>query len=395
MAGRPRSEVIDESVVGVYHVWMRCIRRMFLCGYDPLTQQDFSHRKDWFVQRLDELSRIFAVDACVWAILSNHYHLIVRNRPDLVREWCDAEVVRRWWYLFPERRDDLGLPAEPTALEIRSLVEDRKRVAKLRKRLSSISWFMKALNEWFAKRANACEDQIGHFWAERFGCRNLVDEGALLLCSIYIDLNEIRAEMASRPEDSRYTSAYTRILARVLRRAREESERQPPSPPPPTPSPPTPTDYRPGDPDYWMCPLSTDDRAPLLDVGTPASTAAASSASSEVCSDAAGGAAAQDGGTVAKSWRHGFLPLTVDEYLEVLDRTGRLLVEGKPGAIDPQLEPILVRLGIQPQAWLTMLEKYEVWFHRFVGRAENVLARAAALGQRWVQGISHCRAGFS
>ncbi|MGE0761451.1 MAG: hypothetical protein AB7O38_30840 [Pirellulaceae bacterium] len=171
--------------------------------------------------------------------------------------------MRRWWYLFPERRDDLGLPAEPTALEIRSLVEDRKRVAELRKRLSSISWFMKALNEWFAKRANACEDQAGHFWAERFGCRNLVDEGALLLCSIYIDLNEIRAELASRPEDSRYTSAYTRILARVLRRAREESERQPPSPPtpppPPCPSPPTPTDYRPGDPDYWMCLLSTDD----------------------------------------------------------------------------------------------------------------------------------------
>ncbi|MGE3778222.1 MAG: hypothetical protein AB7F89_13625 [Pirellulaceae bacterium] len=48
-----------------------------------------------------------------------------------------------------------------------------------------------------------------------------------------------------------------------------------------------------------------------------------------------------------------------------------------------------------PQAWLTMLEKYEVWFHRFVGRAENVLTRAAALGQRWVQGISHCRTGFS
>ncbi|MGE0761450.1 MAG: hypothetical protein AB7O38_30835 [Pirellulaceae bacterium] len=65
MAGRPRSEVIDESQVGVYHVWMRCIRRMFLCGFDPLTLQDFSHRKDWFVQRLDELSRIFAVDACV------------------------------------------------------------------------------------------------------------------------------------------------------------------------------------------------------------------------------------------------------------------------------------------------------------------------------------------
>ena len=78
MQGRPRYKVIDEETVGVYHCWLCCVRRAWLCGIDPLTGQDFSHRKQWFYERLEELSQIYAVDACVWAILANHYHLLLQ-----------------------------------------------------------------------------------------------------------------------------------------------------------------------------------------------------------------------------------------------------------------------------------------------------------------------------
>ena len=77
--------------------------------------------------------------------------------------------------LYPERKDEEGR-AEPTELEIRSIVGDTGRIAALRRRLSSISWFMKSVNEWFACRANAEEDQKGHFFQERFSCRSLLDE---------------------------------------------------------------------------------------------------------------------------------------------------------------------------------------------------------------------------
>ena len=139
-----------KTTSGVYHVWVRCVRRAWLCGADPLTGHDWTHRKQWFFQRLEELAGIFAIDACVWAILSSHYHLIVRNRPDLASQWSDDEVARRWWMLYPERRDDRGRPLEPSELEIRSIIADPQRVAELRRRLCSVSWFMKSLNEWFA-----------------------------------------------------------------------------------------------------------------------------------------------------------------------------------------------------------------------------------------------------
>ena len=89
MPGRPRKDVIREDEVGVYHVWSRCVRQAWLCGLDPLTGRNFDYRKQWIQDRLEELARIFAVDACVFAVLSNHYHLIVRNRVDLVEQWSD------------------------------------------------------------------------------------------------------------------------------------------------------------------------------------------------------------------------------------------------------------------------------------------------------------------
>ena len=89
----------------------------------------------------------------MWAILANHYHLIIRNRPDLAAQWSDVEVVRRWWLLCPERKDEQGRPAEPTELEINSLLADPAKVAEYRRRLSSVSWFMKSLNEWVATGA--------------------------------------------------------------------------------------------------------------------------------------------------------------------------------------------------------------------------------------------------
>ena len=135
MPGRPRNHVIRKDEIGIFHVWSRCVRQCWLCGVDPQTGQDYSHRKQWIHQRLEDLARIFAIDACVYAILSNHYHLIVRNRIDLAKQWTAEEVARRWWQLYPERQDESGEPAEPTELEIRSMAADPQQVALWRERL--------------------------------------------------------------------------------------------------------------------------------------------------------------------------------------------------------------------------------------------------------------------
>ena len=82
-----------------------------------------------------------------------------------------------------------------------------------------------------------------------------------------------------------------------------------------------------------------------------------------------------------KPWRHGFLPLTVDQYLELLDWTGRQLIAGKRGAIDDSYPPILERIGLQPAVWLEVIDKFDVWFHGAVGRAEKLLEHATRTGR--------------
>ena len=39
------------------------------------------------------------------------------------------------------------------------------------------------------------------------------------------------------------------------------------------------------------------------------------------------------------------------DYLQLVDATGRLVARGKRGRIDPSLAPILDRLGLSPAQW--------------------------------------------
>ena len=163
---------------------------------------------------MEELAGSFGIDVLDFAVLSNHFHAVLRNRPDVVAGWSDEEVARRWWNLFPQRRDDQGRPAEPKEQELQMLLADRQRMKELRRRLSHISWFMRCLAENIARRANAEDECGGRFWQGRFRCQKILDESALLACSIYVDLNPIRAGIARTPETSRYTSVYDRIRSR-------------------------------------------------------------------------------------------------------------------------------------------------------------------------------------
>jgi hypothetical protein len=98
-----RSELFLPHEVSICHVVQRCVRRMFLAGLDDETGKDYTYRREWIRQRLEKLASVFAIDVLTYAILSNHLHVVIRNRPDVVKTWSDKEVALRWLQIFPEQ----------------------------------------------------------------------------------------------------------------------------------------------------------------------------------------------------------------------------------------------------------------------------------------------------
>src|ERR1043165_979630 len=79
-----------------YNINTRCVRRAFLWGYDTVTGKDYSHRKAWMIERLQLLVMVFAIDCCAYAVMSNHYHLVLAVALERAKAWDQREVVLRW-----------------------------------------------------------------------------------------------------------------------------------------------------------------------------------------------------------------------------------------------------------------------------------------------------------
>lgn len=222
---RARRELVSLDDTPYYHCVSRCVRRAFLCGEDAYSQQSYEHRKAWVIERLQTLSTVFAVDICAYAVMSNHYHLVVHIDRARAGTWSEDEVIGRWRRLFH------GPPmmARYLAGEDLSAAERRQVsavVAVWRERLIDISWYMRCLNEHIARRANQEDGCTGRFWEGRYKCQALLDEAALLTAMAYVDLNPVRAGMATDLVGSDHTSVQQRWFE-ISEGSAQDSERLP------------------------------------------------------------------------------------------------------------------------------------------------------------------------
>lgn len=325
MPAKPRSHVFKHHEVGVYHCWNRLVRRRHLFGLDALTGKDFSYRKNWVRDRFRQLASRMAIDVLDYAILDNHLHIVLRNRPDIVSTWSDEEVVCRWWFVCPMRKNVDGSIPDPKPCELGLLLPD---VDEYRSRLSDISWMMRLACQTVAVRANREDDVDGRFFAKRFECAKLETSADVLACSIYVDLNGIHAGLDETPEQSQFTSAFDRIHARW---AEVKAEMGSPIG--------LPTE---DETDAWLAPVYLDERAeafvsPIKKPGT-----SNDADQRPVCNPIG----------AARISNKGFLPITRDQYLTLLDTMGRVVRTGKRGFIPADLPPILDRLDVEPRAWL-------------------------------------------
>ena len=207
---RPRSCLISLAETPWYHVVNRCVRRAFLCGQDAATGQCFEHRRGWIETRIRELASVFTIDVAAYAVMSNHYHAVLRVDAARAQALGDDEVLRRWTQLFTgpllvQRYLGGALLGEAERLKVAEFA------ALYRQRLADVSWFMRVLNETIARQANAEDGCTGRFWEGRFKSQALLDEQALLAAMAYVDLNPIRAGMAQSLEDSAHTSIAARL----------------------------------------------------------------------------------------------------------------------------------------------------------------------------------------
>ncbi len=225
MARLARVEVFAADEIAIVQVMNGTVRRCFLFGEDFVSGKNYDHRKVWVDQQLAHLARYFGIDLICRAIMSNHFHLVLRSRPDAVKEWSDVEVARRWLMLCPERRDEKRQPMAPTEFEINSIVNNKEKISIVRSRLSDISWWMRLLSQNIAQRANREDGEVAKFFQARYRAVRLLDETAILPCAAYVDLNPIRAALAETIEESHFTSAQKRCCE-VKRRCSVASVQQ-------------------------------------------------------------------------------------------------------------------------------------------------------------------------
>lgn len=252
--------------------------------------------------------------------MGNHIHCILRSRPDVVSGWSDEEVAAKWWALCPLRKGKDGHAAEPTGFELNAIQNDKQQLKELRRRLSSISWFMRFLCEKVARESNKQDQCTGRFWEGRFKAQILADEAALLACMQYVDLNPVRAELAITPETSDFTSAQDRIVdaetADEVSTADARDNR-----------------IEHGKRAGWLAPVAL----------VPPRKAV------------------REKPTHRRASNKGFLDIGLGDYLQLLDWTGRQIRGGKPGAILDHLSPILQRLDLSPSFWVDYVRQ----FHKF------------------------------
>ena len=261
--------------------------------------------------------------------MSNHVHLVLFVDQEAADNWEPLEVAIRWHRLFNGSLLSQRF-IDGDALSRAELQTLDELIALWRSRLMDISWFMRCLNEPIARKANLEDGCTGRFWEGRYKSQALLDEKALAACLAYVDLNPVRAGMAKTPEDSAYTSVAERSAQ--IKQNISSNNKYPTQP-------------------SHLLPF----------VGNPRTD-------------------------MPKG-----LPFRLTDYLQLLDWTGRAVLENKRGAIPKDQPPMLERLQIDSKHWLYMTQHFESKFKGLVGASYSLKAACQQLGYRRTPNLSACQ----
>lgn len=344
-----RKNQIDLDSTPYYHCISRCVRRAYLCGKDQYTGICYDHRKPWLLNRMASLTNAFAINVTAYSVMSNHYHVILYVDREKALTWSTEETIRRWLLIY--RGNRLVQRFHRKEVLTQSEMETIKLMAAdYRKQLYSISTFMACLNQKIACAANQEDNCRGRFWEGRFKSQALLDETALLTCMMYVDLNPIRAGSCQTLEGSDFTS----IQQRLLQHAKLLSEKRAST-----------ADSENIQPNIMKNDTSESAKKYELPILQP------------FLDDQ------KIDNTQSKQ-----VPFKFTDYLQLIDWTGRIIREGKKGAIPDSTTPILEKLRIKPEAIVDTIQSYQKLFKYAVGPIEKMKQYANNLNKKWLFGYS-------
>ena len=315
----PRKSQISVEATPYYHCVSRTVRRAFLCGKDRYTGRSYEHRRAFIETELLRLGQVFFLDVVGYAVMENHFHAVLFIDQAARQEASAIDIATRWHQIHQGNVVSAKF-LNNESLEPHETEQMNQCIELWRDRLSSISWYMRVLNEKVARQANAEDEVTGRFWDGRFKCQALLDEQALLSCLAYVDLNPVRAAIAETPEQSDHTSIQYRV-----RHWEKSADRVTDSPVTKDNS-----EYR----------LQPDDLHPFI-------------------------------GNQQKEIAKG-IQFNLVDYLELVDWTGRQIREDKIGSISEEENPILQRLSISADHWAYLCTHFESRFKGMVGSVHSL-----------------------
>jgi len=173
--------MIVSGESAVYHVMSRTALDGYVLG---------DAEKDYLLQLIKHLSAIYFAEILGFAIMGNHFHLVVRMH--IGDEYADDEVSRRYGLYY--QNDKIKRAPMPN------------QIPALRQKWENLSEFMKDIKQGFSRYYNKRHKRRGFFWSDRFKSV-LVENGETLInCLAYVDLNPVRAGIVDRPDAYRWNS---------------------------------------------------------------------------------------------------------------------------------------------------------------------------------------------
>ena len=331
----PRKQQYDQDDPPWLRCISRCVRKSFLCG------DKYDHRRVWLEKRIEILAQLYHTDVTAYAIMENHFHIVMRPNVEKVAAMSDVEVANAWLSAMRPMKSD-GTYTPVNIVSIDNAVADIEKIQLWRKRIGKVSWFMAALKAPLSRMANKEDNCSSHFWEGRYKSIPLLDRAALISCTVYVDLNPIRAGAADNIQNAQHTSIRKRAAAYAAQHSLEITSKC-----------------------HTAAHKVIDQQNELHEIIKTSKWLTSI--------------------TTASTENNGLTPgISIEQYIQLIDMTARSFTN-KTKQLHPQAQSTLTELNLNTETWMKSMSRPKNFIGRVIGNAQSLLLEKMRINKPNIQ----------